>query len=178
MRTEWAKRCNSMLEKKGVKKRVDPRSMERRAAEDGTPVLPPMPHFGKAATALIRKRDAALKPGGYKVELRVEREASEVSLHRTIMMVLHEKLMKAKKDLELAEEAARVAPAKPAGGSGDEKKGWPTHDEAKRKAAMRKALAALRGDTAIPLEWSDPIPEPDKRPKGPRGPQRGRERSR
>lgn len=173
MRGEWAKRCNSLLEKKGVKKRVDPRSLKQRADEDGTPELPPMPHFGKAATALMRKRDARTKPNTYKPLLRVEQAANEIKNHRDILMMVHQNLMAAKKALEEA-EASYVPPAlKPAGGG--DPKGWPIVDRVKREAAMREALERLRGGTAAPLEWSDPPQDPTDRP---RGPQRGRARSR
>lgn len=176
MRTEWAKRCNAMLEKKGVKERVDPRSYKRRAAEDGGPVLPSVPHFGKDATALIRKRtEMAERLGrprmGKTGMLDVERDAEGIRLQQTVLKAAHQAVITAGRDATEAEWAADYAaqPAPvPAG---------PTHNPERRAEGIRQALAApdttetpqdaVQQATGRPEveEWSDD-PDPAQPPRG------------
>lgn len=164
-RVEWAKRCNSLLAKKGAPL-IDPRSHKRRAAEEGGPVLPSAPHFGKAATAAIRKRKAKTPPGQYRARLRVEMEADQVAAETTMLKAAWERRQKAERDLQAAEAAAATAPldrsAAPA--SATVAPQAPTHDPEKRAERMREALAALR-PTEAPQghEWSDETP-PDGKP--------------
>ena len=61
MRTSWAKRVNTALEKAGVAERVDHRSHARRAEAKEAPAQEPERHMGPKMTAIARKHKAATK---------------------------------------------------------------------------------------------------------------------
>lgn len=171
MRQQWAKRCNAMLEKKGVKNRVDPRSHKRRAEEDGGPELPSIPHLGKDAMAVVRRASRARARGEKPEDVRVVGvvlglQAQQRDLRNSWSDVKRTKRQEAKAEMEDAWESAQEPAEKPAQPLG------PTHDAEKRKKAMDEALERLRGPTA-PIEFEDE-PQPPKR----RNRQRGRDRSR
>lgn len=161
MRAEWAKRCNSLLEKKGVKERVDPRSLKQRAKEDGTPELPAIPHFGKAATAMMRDREKKRRDTGKMVpRMRLEMVRDRVQIERAMLGVAHAKLVKAKQDLQSAEAEQIHSPAPPP--PPPPKDHGPTVDDEKRAQRLREALEALTKGQNDPLEWSDPPTDGDK----------------
>lgn len=197
MRQEWAKRCNKMLEKKGVQKRVDPRSYKRRADEDGGPVLPSVPHLGKDATALIRKRrEIAKRTGrpqlGVLGPLRVETDAQLIKLQQVVLKRAHHAVIVAVRAATEAQWAADYADAATATAPDDRSAvpasatQGPTHDAGRRAEGIRQALAPSTPNQPpeatqqppgrlVIEEWADDPADPTQPPRG-RG--IGRERSR
>lgn len=179
MRNEWATRCNRLLQKKGVRERVDPRSHKRRAEENGGPVLPSVPHLGKDATALSRKRkEIAARTGqsrrGATGLLRVEQEVDAILSQQLLLTSVYRAAKEARWALDYAEAAAATALPEQSAAPASAPE-VPTHDPEKRQERMRAALAALRPEDPQSEEWVD---EPQDPAQPPRGPQKGRQRSR